>query len=178
MAPLSEKQRQFAHEYVIDLNGTQAAIRAGYSKRGANVTGVRLLSNHRVQELVAKLMAEKRERTKIDADWLLTRLATMADVRIGDLYDPTTGRFLEPWEMGDGAQLLVTSVKSRDEMLGGTKVAELTEVRLESRTKVLEMIGRHVKVSAFEENVNLHEGSDRAERIRRAQKRAGIRGKE
>lgn len=53
---LTDKQRAFAIEYVKDFNGTQAAIRAGYSKNGANVAAVRLLSNATIREILGELI--------------------------------------------------------------------------------------------------------------------------
>ena len=59
MARLTAKQKRFCDEYLIDLNATQAAIRAGYSARTANEQGARLLANVSVQEYIARKMAER-----------------------------------------------------------------------------------------------------------------------
>ena len=71
---LTQKQRRFCSEYPIDLNGTQAAIRAGYSSNGAEVTGHRLLRNPKVAARIAKTLNERIERTEITADWVITKL--------------------------------------------------------------------------------------------------------
>jgi phage terminase small subunit len=65
---LTPKQQRFVEEYLIDLNGTQAAIRAGYSKATAQEQSSRLLSNVKVQDAVVKLRQEQQERTGISAD--------------------------------------------------------------------------------------------------------------
>lgn len=59
MADMTEKQKRFCDEYLIDLNATQAAIRAGYSKKTANEQGARLLANVSVQKHLQKRMKEK-----------------------------------------------------------------------------------------------------------------------
>ena len=68
MAKLTAKQQRFVEEYLIDLNATQAAIRAGYSPKTANEQGARLLANASVQEAIAKAMAERSRRTGISQD--------------------------------------------------------------------------------------------------------------
>lgn len=71
MENLNNKQSQFVKEYVIDFNGKQAAIRAGYSARSAEVTASRLLSNAKVKAAVEKEMAKLAERTEITQDKVL-----------------------------------------------------------------------------------------------------------
>ncbi|ENE9916043.1 terminase small subunit, partial [Yersinia enterocolitica] len=71
MAKLTDKQELFAREYLKDLNATQAAIRAGYSEKTAQVQSSRLLSNVMVQQRVSELAAERNSRVGIDADYVL-----------------------------------------------------------------------------------------------------------
>ena len=75
---LNAKELRFVEEYLIDLNGAQAAIRAGYSKSGPNVTACRLLSRDNVQAAIAAGMAARSERTKITQDMVLEELAKLA----------------------------------------------------------------------------------------------------
>lgn len=79
--PLTDKQQQFVEQYLIDLNGTQAAIRAGYSERTANEQAARLLANVNVSQAVAAAMAARSERTRIDADFVLNGLRDEAVYR-------------------------------------------------------------------------------------------------
>ena len=79
MCKLTDKQRLFCAEYLKDLNKTQAAIRAGYSKRTAQQAGSRLLLNVVIDERVKKLMAEREARTLIDADWVLTGIKELTE---------------------------------------------------------------------------------------------------
>ena len=71
---LTDKQAKFCREYLVDLNATQAAIRAGYTPTFANRTGPKVLSNVGVAAEIARLQAEQAERTEITADWVLKTL--------------------------------------------------------------------------------------------------------
>ncbi|WP_106478122.1 terminase small subunit [Phytohalomonas tamaricis] len=68
---LTARQSRFVEEYIVDLNATQAAIRAGYSERTANEQGARLLAKVSIQRAVQARMNDRSERTKIDADFVL-----------------------------------------------------------------------------------------------------------
>ena len=68
---LNEKQKQFCEEYIIDLNGTQAAIRAGYSEKTANRIASELLSKLDIQEYICKLKNKRSERVKYSQDELM-----------------------------------------------------------------------------------------------------------
>ncbi len=68
---LSPKQQRFVEEYLIDLNATEAAIRAGYSKKTAEGQSSRLLSEPLVQDAVQRAVDARSERTKISQDWVL-----------------------------------------------------------------------------------------------------------
>ncbi|AJX00547.1 terminase small subunit [Burkholderia gladioli] len=71
---LTPKQQRFVEEYLLDLNGSAAARRAGYSERTANEQAVRLLANVSVQSAIAAAMAARSERTKIDQDRIVQEL--------------------------------------------------------------------------------------------------------
>ena len=77
---LTPKQKVFATEYLIDLNATQAAIRAGYSKRTAHSQGPRLLDNVEVKREIQELGAKRSERCKITSDEVLQEIAKIAFV--------------------------------------------------------------------------------------------------
>ena len=74
---LSDKQDRFAREYVVDLNATQAAIRAGYAENSAHVTGSRLLSNAKVFARINQLKTEQAERLNVSADTVILDLETL-----------------------------------------------------------------------------------------------------
>lgn len=68
---MTPKQEAFVREYLIDLNATQAATRAGYSPKTANEQGSRLLANASVAAAIAKAKAERAEKLDISALWVL-----------------------------------------------------------------------------------------------------------
>ncbi len=73
MSKLTPKQQCFVEEYLIDLNATQAAIRAGYSEKTANEQGARLLANVSVSQTIQRSMQERSKRTEITQDDVLRR---------------------------------------------------------------------------------------------------------
>ena len=74
MANLTPKQQRFVEEYLIDLNATQSAIRAGYSEKTANEQGSRLLANVSISEAIAEAQNKRVERTEITQDYVLTNI--------------------------------------------------------------------------------------------------------
>ena len=84
---LTDRQQQFVDEYLIDLNATQAAIRAGYSVKTAQEQSSRLLSNVMVQKAIAEKMAERSRRTGVNQDRVVLELAKIAFVKMTDIVD-------------------------------------------------------------------------------------------
>jgi phage terminase small subunit len=78
MARLTVKQKAFIQEYLIDLNGTKAAIRAGYSPKTAKVQAARLLTNVNVSDGIVKAMEKRSKRTEITQDRVIEELARIA----------------------------------------------------------------------------------------------------
>lgn len=81
---LTDKQERFCKEYLIDLNATQAAIRAGYSPHRAHVTGSTLLANRKVSERLKDLMAKKDAALIATADEVLQRLTAILRGQVGN----------------------------------------------------------------------------------------------
>jgi phage terminase small subunit len=71
---LNKRHQRFVEEYCVDLNATQAAIRAGYSEKTAGAIGFKLLKIAEIQEAVAAAQAARSKRVKVDQDWVLRRL--------------------------------------------------------------------------------------------------------
>lgn len=158
MADLTDKQATFVEEYLKDLNATQAAIRAGYSAKTAQEQSSRLLSNVMVSAAIAEARAARSERTRIDADWVLTRLAEEADADIADLYDEHGG--LKPvkewpliWRKGLVAGIETVSERVGEDKYGKPEFATIHKVKLSDRVKRLELIGKHIDVQAFKDRV-------------------------
>lgn len=154
---LTSKQQRFVEEYLIDLNGKQAAIRAGYSERAAEVTASRLLSNVKVAAAVAEQKEARSERTQVNADWVLARLAMEADADLADLYDDN-GNLLpvKEWPL-IWRQGLVAGVETVREKGEGGDLSSVDKIKISDRVKRLELIGRHIDVQAFKDKVE-HSG--------------------
>lgn len=81
--PLTPKQQRFAEEYLIDLNATQAAIRAGYSENGAGQSAFNLLKKPEIQALIEKLRAKTSVKLEVTRERVINELAKIAfsDIR-------------------------------------------------------------------------------------------------
>jgi phage terminase small subunit len=135
------KQDLFVEEYLIDLNATQAAIRAGYSVKTANEQGARLLANVSVQTKIAKAMAERSKRTGVNQDRVVLELAKMAFVNPSELIDTNTGKVLPGASPDDLACIQSVKVKKT---VKGKSVIEEREVRVHDKLKALEKLGQHL----------------------------------
>ena len=152
---MTPKQERFVEEYLVDLNATQAAIRAGYSAKTAEWIGPQLLSKTHVAEAIRAAKVARSERTRIDADWLLTRLAQVADADAADILN-ADGTLKPVAEWPDAwRKTLVQGVEVVTFGNADRGVGELVKVKMADRLKVLEMIGRHIAVGAFRERVEL-----------------------
>jgi phage terminase small subunit len=84
---LNERQKRFCNEYIIDLNATQAAIRAGYSEKTARSIGQRLLTNVDIQNYISNLQKSLQEKTEITQERVLQEYSRIAFVDIREFYN-------------------------------------------------------------------------------------------
>ena len=100
--PLTPKRQRFVTEYLVDLNATQAAIRAGYAKSGARTEGARLLANADIQAAIAERATALAEKAEVSPEWVLTQLRNVVDnpaardadrIRAGELIGKYLGMF-------------------------------------------------------------------------------------
>lgn len=150
---LSEQRQRFVEEYLIDLNGTQAAIRAGYSVKTAQEQSSRLLSNVMVQEAISKAMAARSKRTGVNQDRVVLELARIAFVNIEDVVDTDTGKILPNATRDDLACVEGIKYKESDNQYGGSVERE---VKVASKLKALELLGKHLGMWNERMNVNLN----------------------
>lgn len=125
MPKLTEKQKRFCEEYLIDLNATQAALRAGYSQRTAYSIGDENLKKPEIQNYLKELMKQRSERTGISADTVLKELEKIAfsdteitgkeKIRALELLGKHLGMFQN--QNSDESRVL----EKLDEVLGGIK---------------------------------------------------------
>lgn len=138
---LTEKQQRFVDEYLIDLNATQAAIRAGYSVKTADAIGCENLTKPNIQQAIAEHMAERSRRTGINQDRVVLELARIAFVNIDDVVDTETGKILPDASRDDLACIEGIKYKESDNQFGGSVERE---VKVASKLKALELLGKHL----------------------------------
>ena len=154
---LTAKQKRFVEEYLIDLNATQAAIRAGYSSKTAQEQSSRLLSNVMVQETIAKAMAERSKRTGINQDRVIQELARIAFVNPQNVIQTSKASVRQDISEDDAACIQAVKVKMSESENGSSCERE---VRLNDKLKALELLGKHLGM--FKDKVEV-DGSLKAE---------------
>lgn len=135
---MTKKQKRFCEEYLIDLNATQAAIRAGYSPDTAGAIGAENLTKPEVQRAVARDMAERSRRTGVNAERVVLELAKVAFVNVGNVIDATDATLKEDAAPEDLAA--IQSIKVKD--MGDMGIER--EIRMADKLKALELLGRHL----------------------------------
>ena len=156
---LTPKQAAFVREYLIDLNGTQAAIRAGYSERTANEQAARLLANVSVSKAVADAQAERADRLEITADRVL---AELAKIGFADMRDVAS--WGETVVDEDGKPIHGVKLVSSDKLTdsAAAAISEIAEtpaglrIKLHDKRAALVDIGKHLGM--FTEKVE-HSGA-------------------
>lgn len=147
---MTDKQKRFCEEYLIDLNATQAAIRAGYSPKTANEQGSRLLANVSIRTHIDKSIAARSVRTGVNADRVIRELARVAFVNPTEIVDPDTARVRETATDDDKAAISAVKVKMSS---GENSDSIEREVRFADKLKALELLGRHLNM--FSDNLNI-----------------------
>lgn len=140
---LGVRQERFAEEYLIDLNATQAAIRAGYSRETAEAQGSRLLSNVKVERVIAARRAERSKRTEVTADRTLLEIARLAFSDLRRLFHED-GRLKHPHEWDDDTAASVASVEVVTRSLGNGEVEYVRKIKLWDKGKALKQICKHL----------------------------------
>lgn len=148
---LSEQRQRFVDEYLIDLNGTQAAIRAGYSAKTAQEQASRLLSNVMVQQAISERMAERSRRTGVNQDRVVLELAKIAFVKMTDVVD-SNGRIRDDATDDDLSCIESIKYKKSDNEFGGSVERE---VKIGSKLKALELLGKHLGMWNDKLDVNI-----------------------
>lgn len=144
---MTQKQKRFIEEYLIDLNATQAAIRAGYSPDTAKSIGSENLTKPDIQARIARAMAERSRRTGVNADRVVMELAKIAFVNANDVIDPDTATVRADALPEDTAAIQSVKVKTFGE--DGLE----REIKMADKLKALELLGRHLGM--FKDKVEL-----------------------
>jgi phage terminase small subunit len=179
---LTDKQKRFCEEYLIDLNATQAAIRAGYSPKTAEQTASRLLRNVKVQEYIAKRQKELSRSTEITQERVIKELALIAFSNNAD-YSRVVEKKMQTEVDGvlvdvldeDGKPIMYRTVEPvlTDELTEEQKRAlavikkgrDGLEVKSFDKVRALELLGKHLGIftEKIEANVNDTTRSELAE---------------
>ena len=135
---MTKKQKRFIEEYLIDLNATQAAIRAGYSPDTAKSIGSENLTKSDIKAQIAKAMAERSRRTGVNADRVIMELAKIAFVNANDVIDAETATLKPDALPEDTAAIQSVKVKTFGE--DGLE----REIKMADKLKALELLGKHL----------------------------------
>ncbi|MBT4938329.1 MAG: terminase small subunit [Rhodospirillaceae bacterium] len=148
---LSPKQQRFVEEYLIDLNATQAAIRAGYSKKTARQIASENLAKPYIQNAVTEAKQRRSEALEIDADWVLQQAVALHErcmQEVRPVRNPNSGKQLQDH---DGNAIFTFNAAGAN--------------------RSLEIIGKHVEVAAFKDRLEVSEGLSLIERIQAGRRR-------
>lgn len=174
MAALTPKQQAFVLEFLVDLNASQAAIRAGYARKGVNAASYSLMQRPHIAAAIKAAMEARSQRTKVDADYVLNRLTEIDQMDLLDILDDDMSikplsKWPKVWRQSlsgfDIAEMFEGAGKDRD------LVGLMKKIKWPDKIKNLELLGKHVNVNAFRENVLVDDQSSLSQRMAKAQAR-------
>jgi phage terminase small subunit len=167
---LTPKHRRFVAEYLIDLDATHAAIRAGYSKRSASSLGYQLLQKPSVRKAVMEGKAKQLDRAALTADRVLQELARVAFVNGRDYWTPD-GDAKHPNELtvDEGACLAGFEVLIKNAKAGDGVTDTVHKFKLWDKVHALEILAKHFKLLV--DRVEVVNVGDRVARLVAARKR-------
>jgi phage terminase small subunit len=138
---LTKKQKQFVDEYLVDLNATQAAIRAGYSTASARQIADENMSKPDIKNAIEKALAERSKRTGVNADRVILELAKIAFVNPTDVINMDEATVRGEANREDTAA--ISSVKVKRIPTEDGDIVE-REVKTYDKIKALELLGKHM----------------------------------
>jgi phage terminase small subunit len=146
---LTKRQELFVAEYLIDLNATRAAKRAGYSHAGAEVAGSKLLRNPKVSAAITEKHEQRLEKLEISADTVLQELAKLAFLDPGDFFEDD-GSLKRIKDLDDNTRKAIAGLEVIElfEGTGEQKHAYglLKKLKLADKGVNLERLGKHLKL--------------------------------
>lgn len=148
--PLNPKQRRFVAEYLKDQNGTQAAIRAGYSKKTANEQAAQLLAILSVRAAVDTELAKIQEKAGVTQERILNALLNIAEIDPRKLFNKD-GTLKKVHEIPNDVAATIASIESCD------TDGEVKKIRFWDKTRALELLGKHLKM--FTDRNEISDGS-------------------
>ena len=168
---MTDAQKRFCDEYLIDLNATRA-YKVAYSRckkdETANVNGSKLLRNTKVQEYIAERMKEREQRTEITQDMVIKELAKIAFLDIRKLYTEN-GQLKNIADIDSEIAGAISSLETLEEYEGygddREKIGDTQKVKLLDKTKALELLGRHLGIFNDKIDVNIKEKEEKKNAI-------------
>ncbi len=174
MSRRNSRHETFCREYIIDLNGTRAAIAAGYTKKGAHVTASRMLSNPKVQGRLAELQKEKADKLDLSAEKVLGELSRLGFSNMLDYVTIKNGEALIDVSKLTREQAAAIQEITVDEYVDGrgkdAREVKRIRIKLADKNRSLENLGRHLKL--FTEKMEFSATDGLAEKLAAARKRA------
>ncbi|PHS59306.1 MAG: terminase small subunit [Alteromonas sp.] len=146
---LTKKQELFVSEYLVDLNATQAAIRAGYSKKTACETGNENLRKPNIQDAISKAQNKRLEKNEVNADYVLKRLIEIDEMDVADILDDS-GHIKAITQWPKTWRRTISGLDIQELMMGEVKTV-LRKIKWPDKVKNLELLGKHIDVQAFKE---------------------------
>lgn len=144
---LTAKQARFVAEYLIDLNATQAAIRAGYTAKNADVTGPRLLGNVGVSRAIAVGKAKQLDSAELSATRVLEELRRLAFSNVQDLFDEAGNlRPIHTLTREQASCIASLEVIKKNAEAGDGHIDVVHKLKSWDKTRTLEMLARHYQL--------------------------------
>jgi len=141
--PLNRKQEVFCNEYIIDLNGTQAAIRAGYSEKTAEVKASQLLRIVKVKDRVSELQKTRSIRTEVTQDLVINEISKIAFANIQDIFDEY-GELIPIHELPREVAAALQEINQDSIGNGDGEQVIKRKYKLSDKKSSLELLGRHL----------------------------------
>ena len=169
---MTPKQEMFCREFLIDLNGTQAAIRAGYSAKTANRIATENMYKPEIKRRIEELKQQRQEVIGVDASYVLQRLIDIDQMDARDiLNDDGSVKPIQDWP--DVWRQSISGVDLMEISNSENVAATLKKIKWPDKIKNLELLGRHVSVAAFKDRLELSGNVGLAERMKKARERSG-----
>lgn len=140
---MTRKQKRFCEEYLIDLNATQAAIRAGYSPESAHSIATENLQKPALRARIDRDIAEQSKRTGVTADRVIRELARVAFANAEDVVDFNSASVRDDAARDDTAAIASVKVKTIP-MPDGDGIER--EIKMADKLRALELLGKHLGI--------------------------------
>lgn len=154
---LNDKQEMFCREYLVDLNATQAAIRAGYSDKTARSQANRMLTNVDIEKRIQELKSERGERLEIDADYVLKRLVEIDQMDVADIL-LSNGEIKSIKDWPKVWRITLSGIDVTE--MAGDAAGLLKKIKWPDKVKNLELLGKHVSIQAFSDKLETKHSID------------------